>query len=361
MSPASLASGREAPRPHRPPRALGSGRRATLDASSASAPLRARARGLPAWAPRDRPEGGRPEAGRRRPRGSASTRWATCSGTCRTGTATPTSAEVADLRIGEATTIHGQGPLGAGAPHPPPPADPRGDVADATGPMKAIWFNQAWLAEKLTPGTRVLLQGKLDRAATSRSRRTRSPDEAAVAGGAHTTGIVPVHPASERLQPAAPARVGLAGARPGRATRSSRCRRSSARGSASRAPPTRSRAAHFPRARARTPIAPAAAWPSRSSSSTRPRSPPAARRQHARPARASRLEPAAELSRALARVAAVRAHRRTSGAAFAEIDADLASRGPMQRLLMGEVGSGKTVCRRVRDAARASSRAPRPP
>jgi ATP-dependent DNA helicase RecG len=41
--------------------------------------------------------------------------------------------------------------------------------------------------------------------------------------------------------------------------------------------------------------------------------------------------------------------------AFDEIDADLDSGEPMQRLLMGEVGSGKTV---VADAACAGSRVP---
>ena len=41
--------------------------------------------------------------------------------------------------------------------------------------------------------------------------------------------------------------------------------------------------------------------------------------------------------------AAVRARPATSSAAFERIDADIAATGPMQRLLMGEVGSGKTV------------------
>ena len=37
-------------------------------------------------------------------------------------------------------------------------------TADASGPLKAVWFNQAYLAERLRPGTRLLLNGKLDRA-----------------------------------------------------------------------------------------------------------------------------------------------------------------------------------------------------
>ena len=37
------------------------------------------------------------------------------------------------------------------------------DVADESGPATAVWFNQAWLADRLRPGTRLLLSGKLDR------------------------------------------------------------------------------------------------------------------------------------------------------------------------------------------------------
>ena len=32
-------------------------------------------------------------------------------------------------------------------------------VADDTGPLKAVWFNQAYLADQLVPGTRLLLRG----------------------------------------------------------------------------------------------------------------------------------------------------------------------------------------------------------
>src|SRR5436190_1668837 len=35
-------------------------------------------------------------------------------------------------------------------------------VADASGQAKAVWFNQAWLAERLGPGKRVLLNGRLE-------------------------------------------------------------------------------------------------------------------------------------------------------------------------------------------------------
>src|SRR6476469_849192 len=72
-------------------------------------------------------------------------------------------------------------------------------VADGTGSAKATWFNQPWLADKLVPGTGLLLHGALDR------RGFRVSDYEIVAGsgeatGIHTTGLVPVHPATERLK-----------------------------------------------------------------------------------------------------------------------------------------------------------------
>ena len=36
-------------------------------------------------------------------------------------------------------------------------------VADSSDEITAVWFNQAWLQEKLQPGTRVRLRGKLER------------------------------------------------------------------------------------------------------------------------------------------------------------------------------------------------------
>ena len=35
-------------------------------------------------------------------------------------------------------------------------------VADATGPMKATFFNQPWLAQRYRPGTRLVLHGKYE-------------------------------------------------------------------------------------------------------------------------------------------------------------------------------------------------------
>ena len=70
--------------------------------------------------------------------------------------------------------------------------------------MKAVWFNRAWLADRLQPGTRLLLHGKLEKRGFNVSEH-EFLDIERVAGahsaGLHTTGIVPVHPASERLRP----------------------------------------------------------------------------------------------------------------------------------------------------------------
>ena len=72
------------------------------------------------------------------------------------------------------------------------------DVSDATGQTKAIWFNRAWLADRLHPGTRLFLHGKLEkRGFTVAEHEFLDSSEA----GLHTTGIVPVHAASERLRP----------------------------------------------------------------------------------------------------------------------------------------------------------------
>jgi ATP-dependent DNA helicase RecG len=81
-------------------------------------------------------------------------------------------------------------------------------VADESGPAKAVWFNQAWLAERLQAGTRLLAYGKLDRTGFRVEAHEFLPSgngtgpAAAASGpaGLHTTGIVPVHPASERLR-----------------------------------------------------------------------------------------------------------------------------------------------------------------
>ena len=91
-------------------------------------------------------------------------------------------------------------------------------LADETGSLKASWFNQAWLAERLVPGVRMLLNGRLDGRGfrvdnyeflggseedTEAERPSplsgREGEEAPA--GIHTTGLVPTHPATEGLRP----------------------------------------------------------------------------------------------------------------------------------------------------------------
>jgi ATP-dependent DNA helicase RecG len=63
-------------------------------------------------------------------------------------------------------------------------------IADSSGQITAVWFNQAWLAEKLQPGTRVRLRGQLKR----NEFTVRSYD---LNGAAATADFAPVYPASE--------------------------------------------------------------------------------------------------------------------------------------------------------------------
>ncbi|MGH2957393.1 MAG: ATP-dependent DNA helicase RecG, partial [Solirubrobacterales bacterium] len=213
-------------------------------------------------------------------------------------------------------------------------------VFDRTGSAKAVWFNRAWLADRLDPGTRLLLLGKLEKRGFTVSEHelldSRSGDEA----GIHTTGIVPVHPASERL-------------------RAQRIREWAwqAIGLATHAvEPLAGRL----RAELRLPGAADALVASHF---------PADQRQ----AEAARDRLALEeLILYQASLAARRGRRLASGPgpelpppgdpvkgwiaalpfeltgdqrrAIEEIDADLTGAAPMQRLLMGEVGSGKTLC-----------------
>jgi ATP-dependent DNA helicase RecG len=75
-------------------------------------------------------------------------------------------------------------------------------VADETGPLKAVWFNQAYLVDQLKEGTAVLLRGRLEGGRGGPTFRV-SEHEIARAGddalGRHTTGLVPVYPATEGL------------------------------------------------------------------------------------------------------------------------------------------------------------------
>ncbi|HYX89243.1 MAG TPA: ATP-dependent DNA helicase RecG [Gaiellaceae bacterium] len=67
-------------------------------------------------------------------------------------------------------------------------------VADESDEITAVWFNQAWLADKLRPGTRVRLRGQLKR----NEFAVRSYD---LNGVSATADFAPVYPAGEEVTP----------------------------------------------------------------------------------------------------------------------------------------------------------------
>jgi ATP-dependent DNA helicase RecG len=67
-------------------------------------------------------------------------------------------------------------------------------VADESGSIPAVWFNQDWLAEKLLPGTLVRLRGQLRR----NEFAVRSYD---LNGAASTADLAPIYPAGEEITP----------------------------------------------------------------------------------------------------------------------------------------------------------------
>ena len=71
-------------------------------------------------------------------------------------------------------------------------------VADSTGPLEAVWFNQPWVGRSLKPGVRLVLHGRYEGKAKFRV----AEHEMGGAGSSDaTTGIVPVHPASDGMPP----------------------------------------------------------------------------------------------------------------------------------------------------------------
>jgi ATP-dependent DNA helicase RecG len=67
-------------------------------------------------------------------------------------------------------------------------------VSDGSGEINAIWFNQAWLAEKLKPGTHVRLRGRRSRFGFD----VRSYD---LNGVSATADFAPIYPTTEELTP----------------------------------------------------------------------------------------------------------------------------------------------------------------
>jgi ATP-dependent DNA helicase RecG len=230
-------------------------------------------------------------------------------------------------------------------------------VADDSGSATATWFNQAWLAERLTPGTSLLLLGQLDRrglrvaeyeflaAIEGDSVELESPSRAARHGGRpppglHTTGLVPVHPATEKLRPQrlrewAWQAVGLAGEAIEPLPAELQARRGLAGGADALV------AAHFPSdleqaETARRRLCFEELFLYQAALATR-------RRERRSAHRGPRLGEPGELTKRWIESLPfeLTADQRR---ALEEVDADLDSGEPMQRLLMGEVGSGKTVC-----------------
>jgi len=70
-------------------------------------------------------------------------------------------------------------------------------VVDDSGPLKAVWFNQPWLVDKLPSGTRVVLHGRYN--GPSRGLSVKDHEVAPDATSAHSTGVVPVYRATEHL------------------------------------------------------------------------------------------------------------------------------------------------------------------
>src|SRR6185295_8192766 len=67
-------------------------------------------------------------------------------------------------------------------------------VADESGPVTAVWFNQPWLKDRLVPGTTVRLRGQLK----NREFQVREYD---VGEADATADFAPVYPATEDLSP----------------------------------------------------------------------------------------------------------------------------------------------------------------
>jgi ATP-dependent DNA helicase RecG len=250
--------------------------------------------------------------------------------------------EVADLRIGEEATVMVS--VRSARVRPTRRRNLKlveAAVADASGPMKAVWFNQAYLAERLRPGTRLLLNGKLDRSGF------RVATHEIVAGGAagssatgiHTTGIVPVHNATASLSANRLREwIWQAAERAGDAIESLPAELRARRGFGAEADALR--CAHFPDSpeqatAARDRLAFEELCLHQAALAMR-----RGVRRDSRPGIA--IDPPGDL---VARWIGSLPFEPTAGQlrAFDEIDGDLATGRPMQRLLMGEVGSGKTV------------------
>jgi ATP-dependent DNA helicase RecG len=229
-------------------------------------------------------------------------------------------------------------------------------VFDESGPMVAVWFNQPWIARQLGEGSQVLLHGKL------RRRREFWVTEFEPLDGApvHTVGLVPVHPATEGIS-AARLRSLMWEAYP-RMLRSVEPLPARLRVEEDLADrPAALAAVHFPDREederdARRRLAFEELFLLQLAVAGRRR----ARRE------GRRARPLAARGVVVDRWRWSLPFELTADQvkAMGEIDADLAREQPMQRLLMGEVGAGKTVValetmlRAVENGAQAALMAP---
>jgi ATP-dependent DNA helicase RecG len=226
-------------------------------------------------------------------------------------------------------------------------------VADATGTMEATFFNQPWLQRKYAPGTRLLLSGKYQ--ARNRFRvqfHAETGEEVGAASdematypatdGLSTTQILALArqwrgAAQEALEPL-PARLRAIERLPDRAAALDAAHFGDHEGGRRRLAFEELLLVQIALLRRR------------------------ARRREG--ARAEPLDPLGELTRAWLEDSLPFAPTGDQRTAMATIDDDLAAGRPMQRLLMGEVGSGKTVValyamlRAVESGAQAALMAP---
>jgi ATP-dependent DNA helicase RecG len=213
-------------------------------------------------------------------------------------------------------------------------------VSDESGARAAaVWFNQAWLSDRLVPGTRLLVHGTLEPGRGLPSLKVERHEIAGDGSGLHTTGLVPLYPASEAVSTWKLRELTEAALVPARYLPDALPARLRAEESA----PLRAdalRAIHRPRER-------------REAEAARERLALeellvlqlgflARRRALAEEARAPALPDEGEL---IARYYDALPFTLTpeQQAAIGEICRDLADVRPMQRLLQGDVGSGKTV------------------
>ena len=71
-------------------------------------------------------------------------------------------------------------------------------VSDSTGFLRLTWFNQPWIASRLSPGTQIVISGKVE--AYLGRKVMKNPDwELVEQEHLHTNRIVPVYPLTARI------------------------------------------------------------------------------------------------------------------------------------------------------------------